>query len=246
MISRDEMKERAKAYVAAHLNCKPEDLEREGTVFAAREAAGASFLKIAAMGNSVVVSASPGLLPSVKKLTEGKSRDEIFELPFAYGQSIYYLPDVKALRRLPLPGGYGWKLLEEDGLQSLRGISGFENSLAFDEKGETPTCIVFYAEKDGKIAGLAGAAREGDGLWEMGVDVRPPHRNRGLAAALVSNLAVTILEKGIVPFYCASVTNVGSQAVAHRSGLIPCWVSTYGNIFDSGFAYRELAEKLAL
>lgn len=244
MIRKDDIWKRMKAYAAASLGCTPDDLEQEGTVFVAKETARAPFLKTAAMGKAVVVSASPELLPLVKAQVEGKSRDEIFEFPLAYGQSIYYAPDLKSFRRLPLPEGYGWHLLEKEELPKLRGIEGFENSLAFDEAGETPTCIAFYAEKDGKLIGLAGAAPEGDGLWEMGVDVKPEYRNHGLAAALVSNLAAAILERDIVPFYCASVTNVGSQAVAHRSGLAPCWVSTYGNVFDGGFAYPDLADKL--
>ncbi len=238
--------EKMKSYAAAQLHCVPADLEKEGTVFVSNETTAGPFLKIAAFGKAVVVSASPSLLVQVKKLADERSRDEIFEIPFAYGQSIYYVPDLKMLRRLPLSEEYSWHLLEKGEIPRLRGIAGFENSLAFDENGETPTCIAFYAEKGGKIAGLAGAAPEGDGLWEIGVDVRSEHRNRGLAAALVNHLAITILEKGIVPFYCASVTNVGSQAVAHRSGFAPCWVSTYGNIFDNGFAYPELAERLML
>lgn len=246
MINRNDILKKVKAYAAASLGCTPDNLEKEGTVFVANETARGPFLKIAAMGKSVIVSASPSFLPAVKARMEGKSRDEIFEFPLVYGQSIYYVPDLKILRRLPLPEEYGWNLLEKEEISKLRGIESFENSLAFDEMGETPTCIVFYAEKDGEIAGLAGAAPEGDGLWEIGVDVKPEYRNHGLAAALVSNLAVAILEKGVVPFYCASVTNIGSQAVAHRSGLIPCWISTYGNAFDGGFAYHELADKLIL
>lgn len=142
---------------------------------------------------------------------------------------------------LPLPAGVTCKLLEGEELLRMRGIQGFGNSLAFDAQGNTPTCIALATWKDGEIAGLAGASAETPGLWEMGVDVRPGFRRRGLASALVSNLADAILERGVVPFYCASVTNLGSQAAAHRSGLAPCWVSTYSNVFREGYAYPELS-----
>lgn len=56
----------------------------------------------------------------------------------------------------------------------------------------------------------------------------------------MSHLAEKIMERGIVPFYSASVTNIGSQSVAHRCGLMPCWVSTYSNVLQEGYAYQGL------
>ncbi len=38
-----------------------------------------------------------------------------------------------------------------------------------------------------------------------------------------------ILEKGIVSIWCASSTNIGSQAVASRSNFIPLWVESFGD-----------------
>ena len=99
--------------------------------------------------------------------------------------------------------------------------------------------MILYAKKNNEIVGLAGASDEAEDLWELGVDVKPEHREGGLATILISNLAATLLEKGIIPFYCASVTNIGSQAVAHRSGFISCWVSTYRTILDGSSVYRD-------
>ena len=245
-MNKTEMLETARRYVAAHLGCMADDLIKEGTVFISNKTAAAPFLEIATMGKAVIVSASPELLPGAKKLLEGRNRDEIFECPFVYGQSIYYLPDLREIKRLPLPDGYTCGLLQGEEIYSLRGITGFENSLAFDENGQTPTCIVFYAVKDGKIAGLAGASFESEKMWEVGVDVKPAFRQGGLAAALVSSLAMTILEQGVIPFYCASVTNIGSQAVAHRSGFIPAWVSSYRTILDGSSAYGNILQGLKL
>ena len=235
---------RARDYVARHLDCPPETLLAPGTSFVENRRAGAPFLEVCTMGAGVVVSASPELLPRVEPLLAGKGRDEVFEFPLVYGQSLYYLPDLGRFRPLPLPEGYRYRLLTGEQVKELRGIAGFENSLAFDARGETPTCIVFFAERGGEIAGLAGASPEGEGLWEMGVDVRPPFRRGGLGAALVSRLAAAILERDVVPFYCASVTNIGSQGVAFRAGLVPGWVSTYRTVLDGSFAYGELTPAL--
>lgn len=238
------MLERARDHVARHLDCPPDKLLAPGTSFVENRRAEAPFLEVCTMGAGVVVSASPELLPRVEPLLAGKSRDEVFEFPLVYGQSLYYLPDLGRFHPLPLPEGYRYRLLTGEQVKELRGIAGFDNSLAFDAQGETPTCIVFFAERDGEVAGLAGAAPEGEALWEMGVDVQPAFRRGGLGAALVSHLTSAILERDVVPFYCASVTNIGSQGVAFRAGLVPGWVSTYRTVLDGSFAYGDLAPAL--
>ena len=78
----------------------------------------------------------------------------------------------------------------------------------------------------------------------MGVDVGPAFRRGGLGAALVSRLAAAILERDVVPFYCASVTNIGSQGVAFRTGLVPGWVSTYRTVLDGSFSDGVLCPRL--
>ncbi len=44
--------------------------------------------------------------------------------------------------------------------------------------------------------------------------------------------------------YCASSSNIVSQSVAHRAGLIPYWMSTYKNILDGSSSYNELVKLL--
>ena len=100
--------------------------------------------------------------------------------------------------------------------------------------------------KNEEIIALAGASKESDAMWEIGVDVKEPFRNEGLATTLVNHLVLSILKKGVVPFYCASVTNVASQAVAYRSGLMPCWVSTYRTVLDGSSVYDEIMKKISL
>ena len=49
--------------------------------------------------------------------------------------------------------------MEGEETQKLKGISGFENSLAFDKNGNTSTCIVLFARKNHEIIALAGASK---------------------------------------------------------------------------------------
>lgn len=226
------------SYLSARLGCTPEDLSGAGTLYVADQNAEPPFLQLAAVGERVIVSASPDLLPEIERLTQGRTRDELFELPLAYGQTIHFIPD--DIPDIPLPSGYEYRLLEGEAIDRLAGLAGFPNSLAFGENGRTGTGIVCFAEAQGKIIALAGAGQEAETLWEMGVDTDPAHRGRGLGAALTVWLTRELLARERAPFYSASVTNIGSQSVAHRSGLRPCWVDTYSNVLREDYIYKNL------
>lgn len=159
---------------------------------------------------------------------QGKSRDELYESDFVFGQTLHYVPDVNQMHLLPYIEGFTFELLVGDEIQKLQGIKGFDNSLSFDENGNTPTCVVLYAMKDNEIVALAGASVVDDKLREVGIDVKKEYRGKKLASLLVHNLTVAILEQDKIPFYSASVTNIASQAVAIRSGYMPLWTDTFG------------------
>lgn len=61
-------------------------------------------------------------------------------------------------------------------------------------------------------------------MWQIGIDVRKEYRRQGIAGALTSRLAVEILNKDKVPFYCAAWSNLPSVRNAIRSGFRPAWV----------------------
>ena len=69
------------------------------------------------------------------------------------------------------------------------------------------------------------------------------YRKNGLATILTENLTVKILKKGIVPIWCASSTNIGSQAVASRSNYIPLWVESFGDVYDENYVYKDLIKE---
>ena len=66
------------------------------------------------------------------------------------------------------------------------------------------------AYDNGKLIGLAGCSADCDDMWQIGVDVLPEYRRKGIASALTSNLAVEIIERGKVPFYCCAWSNIRS------------------------------------
>ncbi len=235
-----------RAYLAGEFFCGAGDLGCSNTMFTANTKHESPYIKIMAYGDCVVVCASPSLLCKIKTDMEGKNKDEIFEFPLIYGQTIHYVPDVARISRLELPSEYSYELLQGDELNRLVGINGYENSLVFDDNGCTDTQIVLLAKKDSQIVGLAGAAVEEDRIWEVGVDVACDCRNCGLGTKLVNSLTLEIISQGIVPIYSASITNLASQMVAYRSGYVPCWIDTYGNVLDGSSPYNSIVDKLSI
>ena len=82
---------------------------------------------------------------------------------------------------------------------------------------------VFAFDND-KLIGLAACSADCDDMWQIGVDVLPEYRRQGVASSLTSNLAVEIINKGKVPFYCCAWSNIKSVKNALRSGFKPAWV----------------------
>ena len=62
-----------------------------------------------------------------------------------------------------------------------------------------------------------------DTMWQIGVDVLPEYRRKGVAGALTSRLALEIIKRGKVPFYCCAWSNIKSAGNAIKSGFRPAW-----------------------
>lgn len=101
-------------------------------------------------------------LTKIQKLLKDKSRDEIFEFPLVYGQTIHYVPDVDCKESIFISSDYENEFLFDEDIFRLRGLAGFGNSLAFDDEGSV--CI---AKDNHRIIGVAGAAIFRSGLIHL-------------------------------------------------------------------------------
>ena len=131
----------------------------------------------------------------------------------------YYLPDLARLRTLPCD--YELKILEQPDFARLY-LPEWGNALCEDRKELDVLGVGAY--ENGKLVGLAGCSADCGRMWQIGVDVLPDYRRRGIASALTSRLAVEILERGKVPFYCSAWSNIRSVRNAIKSGFLPAWV----------------------
>lgn len=97
----------------------------------------------------------------------------------------------------------------------------WSNALCTDRKDLDVLCVGAY---DGNtLIGLAGASADCDTMWQIGVDVLPEYRRKGVAGALTSRLALEIIKRGKVPFYCCAWSNIKSAGNAIKSGFRPAW-----------------------
>ncbi len=131
----------------------------------------------------------------------------------------YYLPDVNRLERLSCK--YKLRMM---GPEEFVGLYTEQWSNALCEARKELDVLGVGAYDNGKLVGLAGCSADCDKMWQIGVDVLPEYRRRGIASALTSNLACEILARGKVPFYCSAWSNIRSVRNAIKCGLIPAWV----------------------
>jgi RimJ/RimL family protein N-acetyltransferase len=94
---------------------------------------------------------------------------------------------------------------------SLRGL------MPEEDRGLGEPWVVAMA--DGAVAAVCETSRSAPGSVEAGVWTYEPHRQRGLASAVVAAWSTLVTDR--LAFYSTSWDNVASQGVARRLGLRP-------------------------
>ena len=189
--------------------------------------------QLVSYGNNVVASVSPEFREITESYINKYPVEHLFETPNLHvlndelmkkGQKVcfmaeYFLPDVNALRALDCP--YELRILTQTDFADLY-LPEWSNALCEKRKHLDVLCVGAY---DGdKLVGLAGCSADCEQMWQIGIDVLHEYRRQGIASALTSRLAIDILNRGKVPFYCAAWCNIKSVRNAIKSGFRPAWV----------------------
>lgn len=226
---------------AIDINCRMEDFEQDENVIVT-SCIGADARKyykepvacnLVSYGNNIVASAKKEYREIVEKYIGKYIFYHCFETPNMLwldeelrrqGQRIcfmaeYFLPDLDRL--IPLQCNYELKLLQQKDFEGLY-VEEWSNALCEGRKELDVLGIGAYDR--GALIGLAGCSADCESMWQIGVDVLPDYRKQGIASALTSRLALEILKRGKVPFYCAAWSNIKSVRNAVKSGFRPAWV----------------------
>ncbi len=236
-----EIRAIAMAQSAADIGCKPADfLKQEPVIVDAVIGEGARVYykppiscNFVTYGSNVVASVVPELRGIVTEYVRKNAFYHVFETPSALwlnektaplGHKLcymahYFLPDVEKLKRLSCP--YEMRLMTPADFAEYYTAEWGNAILA--ERRELD--MLAYGAYDGeKLVGLAGCSADCEKMWQIGIDVLPEYRRRGIASALTSNLAVEILLRGKVPFYCCAWANIPSSKNAEKSGFTTAWM----------------------
>lgn len=226
---------------AIDLHCEPEDflaaenkIVISGTNENARRYLTLPFAcNLVSYGNNVVASIDDKLRDIVSGYINKYPVEHLFETPNMQVintalmehclqvcfMAEYFLPDMNVLQELPCD--YEMRILEQKDFEKLY-LPEWSNALSEERKILDVLGVGAYEE--GRLIGLAGCSADCETMWQIGVDVLPPYRRQGIAAALTARLALETFARGKVPFYCAAWSNIKSVRNAIRAGFRPAWV----------------------
>lgn len=89
-----------------------------------------------------------------------------------------------------------------------------------------PDRMIVMAFDGDTIMGMAGCSEDAPHWQQIGIDVLPEYRSRGIGSCLVTLLKNRIIEMGDIPFYGTAAANIQSQNIAIKSGFKLAWVET--------------------
>lgn len=235
--------------LAADFACEESDLYNEGiTVCLARELEGArrfplpeKFLAVVTMGRGVVVSCSADRLRWARTRLKGFSPEALFHaLAIArmekyvardgqtmFGPELKYICTEDSFRPYCLDGEIEMEIIQEECIKQLYGNNLFPNALGRRHDPQRPRLLGCSARRDGVTVGLATASADSGSMWQVGIDILPDYRNRGIGKALVSQLTGALFKIEKLPYYSTGISNISSRRTAISVGYRPGWVEIY-------------------
>jgi len=236
---------------AVDLNCKCTDfLEEKNVIVHSGKDPGCRkylelpfFCNLVSYGGNLVASVDPQIEETVESYIGKYPVEHCFETPNLHVlndalapfemricfMAEYFLPDLEylteqrvgKLKKQAEESGFTFRVLAKEDFGSLY-TKEWSNALC-EKRKELDVLGVGVYEED-TLVGLAGCSADCETMWQIGVDVLPKYRRKGIACAMTGILALEILKREKVPFYCAAWSNVKSVRNAIKAGFRPAWV----------------------
>ncbi len=188
-------------------------------------------------GGNIVAACREDLIPEVTAFVNSAEKIyRCFDTPAIYemnrilekanakinGMHEYFLPDPDLVFGADLNCPYETRELHPEDFTELY-LPEWGNALCSDRK--ELDMLGFGAYDGGKLIGLSGCSADCPEMWQIGIDVLPEYRRQGVASVLTNQLARAVFERGKIPFYGASWSNIRSVRNGIRSGFRPAWVA---------------------
>ena len=174
-------------------------------------------------GELVAVAARPEWVNGVRAVVEELHPDLLFSVVGTYELSRVTLPDDVAVWG-PIPGYVAdrttWKPVGDDRPTRLtpEEVGEIDWSL-FWHSGGPYSLAHFGIYQDGRLIALSSLSDHGHNIWEIGVDVVPDLKARGLGTAVVGAAGDFGLAEGAVLYASAALWNVPSGRSLRRMGM---------------------------
>lgn len=223
-------------------NCKPEDFSGTDNLVTVSELKEGRrrygnkpyFFQMVTTGENAVITADKQLQELLVDFSKRKIGRELFEIPNLivlnkeldkYGMCLtttwhMFLPK----RKVELKNNYHVKWFYDKEIHQFYKDGRFSNAISSEYNENRPDTIVVCAYDGEELMGMAGCSEDAPGWCQIGVDVLPQYRQKGIATYLVTLLKDKIIEQGNIPFYGTTLANYSSWNVALNSGFVPAWV----------------------
>ncbi|WP_302338235.1 GNAT family N-acetyltransferase [uncultured Ruminococcus sp.] len=234
------------AMLAQEYCCTPEDFQRseniltptvlvtKGRIYNQKR----HFFHMATTGGNAVISASPKLHPFLHQWVQCQPGHALFQIPHLipleqelqkHGYHLtetyhMFLPTSQALDIPPRQDCSAVWLTQEE-LLPFYGSPSFPNAICPECTPNRPDVLAVCAYHGTQLMGMAGCSEDMAGWLQIGIDVLPEYRSKGLGTYLVTLLRNRILQDlHAIPFYGTSIANYHSWNIAIRSGFRPAWL----------------------
>ena len=253
MLTKDGIERKFKEQLALELNCAPEDFSGEENVITGpvlhenrrKFSDQPFFLQMATFGAGAVISADERLHPWLREWTKGKRGFWLFEQHnyleldrplrgYGYKMALTHHMFTPTTEIAAVETGFPVRWLEQGDIPPFYGREEFSNALCDRFRPERPDVLAVAALDGEEIMGMAGCSADTPELWQIGIDVLPRYRGRGIGKTLVALLRNEALRRGALPYYGTSLSNIASWRVALASGFLPAWVEAEARKAEDG------------
>ena len=187
---------------------------------------------MATLGKNAVITADERLLPFLREYAKDKAGYWLFEQPHTlviekelnkYGYTLGHSHHLYLPSKETEPKGsftIKWNLGYEE-IKPFYGDKRFPNALCEQYTPERPDTLAVCAFEGENIMGMAGCSQDAPGWQQIGIDILPEYRSKGLGTHLVTLLKNKITETGDIPFYGTGIANFHSMNIAVNCGFKP-------------------------
>lgn len=197
----------------------------------------APFLELAIWNGKLIAAVNPMLLPWARKYLLPQKAEWLFQPDRLRDIGCALAPygcHVEEARHFDLPvAGFptatplcSIRWYEGQEIELFRGDGRWNEAFAF--RPDAPDLLAVAAlDGSGDPIAMAGASRDGERLWQIGVNVLPSAKRRGLGTNLTALLKDELLCRGIVPFYHTEGSHIASLNVGLNAGFRPAFGYLY-------------------